>query len=76
MVWLVTGMHGLGLDGSIYFQHLFQGYPLHLTCSLQPTFFNELLCFYLKQLLEAVRYMLEGYGLVNDNDEYLFDLMG
>jgi len=48
-----------------------------VTCSLQPAFFNELLCFYLKQQhLEAVRHMLEGYDLVNDNDEYLFDLMG
>jgi hypothetical protein len=36
--------------------------------SSQPTFFNEILRFYLKQLLEAVRHILEGYGLVNEND--------
>jgi len=43
-----------------------------VTCSLQPGFFNELLGFSLKQHLEAVLHMLEGYGLVNDNDECLF----
>jgi hypothetical protein len=47
-----------------------------VTCSLQPAFFNEILCFYLKQLLEAVQHILEGYGLVNENDEHLFDFMG